>query len=151
MGTPRTLEDLLDLEALRQLKTRYVYALDGCRHDELRALFADDAAIEIDGDRFAVDAFIAMVTKAYAGIRALHRISAPLIDLLSDDEARGMWTFTSVVIGPEVTVRETGYYRETYRKDEAGWRIASMILTHEIVHRESEPLVQYPTDIVVPL
>lgn len=150
MKVPRTLEDLLDLEELRRLKARYIYALDGRDYVELRSLFLPDAAIDIDGVAFDVDGLIAMHDRVFAEHTGLHRISGPLLDLLGDGAAAGRWTFASVIAGPVVTVRETGYYHDTYRKvDDHGWRIASMTINYKMVFRETDERVPYPPDIIV--
>jgi hypothetical protein len=151
MKAPATLDDLLDLEEIRRLKTRYIYALDGQDYAELRSLFLGDAPIDIDGVLFDVDGLIAMHARVFSDHRAIHRISGPLIDLLGNGEARGQWTFASVIAGTVNTVRETGYYHDTYRKIEAkGWRIASMVINYKLVFRETDDPVPYPPEIIIP-
>jgi hypothetical protein len=132
------------------LKTLYIYGLDERKHAELGSLFLEDAPVEIDGVHYDLDSFVAALSESYSDHSAVHRISGPLIELLGGGEARGRWTFASVVVGSVLTVREAGYYHDTYRKlDGAGWRIASSIVTHPMVFRETDARVTYPSEIMV--
>ena len=73
MRTPSTLRDLLDLEELKRLKTRYVYALDDRQHKEVRSLFTDDATIEIDGVHYTLGEFLDVIKTVYRTHRAVHQ------------------------------------------------------------------------------
>jgi hypothetical protein len=131
MARPLTVDDLIDLEAIKRLKYRYLRCLDQKRWDELGEVFTDDATASYGGGRHVFDgrgAILAFLSDALGNEQHLtaHRVHQPEIDL-DHDRATGVWAFDDVVIMEdfEVTVRGAGFYTDTYVRTPDGWRISS--------------------------
>jgi hypothetical protein len=134
-----TVEDtatLLDIEAIKQLKSRYCRFLDTKDWQAWRGLLADDFTSEIAGagGRQAVgaDEFVAY-TRSTIGKptqHTVHQVHAPEISLTSTTTARGVWALNDVVrLTAAVTLRGYGHSHETYAKHDGNWRITSSRLT----------------------
>ena len=130
MPEPRTLEDLLDIHAIHQLKHRYLRCLDQKAWEELADCFTEDAtasygggAIELDGR----DAILGFLTESMGstGMLTSHRGSQPEIELTGPDEATGTWALEDVVIHQDfgVTIHGASFYADRYVKVDGRWRI----------------------------
>lgn len=126
---------LLDIELIKQLKARYFRCVDAKQWDELKALFTDDARWDVDGgsghyEWNSPDEFIAHVSKSLGAGVSVHHGHMPEIELIDATNARGIWAMFDYVDVPDKPARQGyGHYHETYRKEPAGWRIASLKLT----------------------
>lgn len=117
-----TFDDLLDLEAIRQLKARYCLLLDAQRWDELRALFTDDATFSVgSGDYESPDAFVDNLRRSLSGELHAHVAQMPLIEKTGLDEARALWIFTNR--------GAIGHYQDHYRRSAGEWRISRTVMT----------------------
>jgi hypothetical protein len=132
MPAPRTLEDLLDIHAIHQLKHRYLRCLDQKAWDELAMCFTEDAtasygggAVELDGR----DAILGFLTESMGstGMLTSHRGTQPEIDLVAPGEATGTWALEDVVIHQDfgVTIHGASFYADRYVKLGDTWRIRS--------------------------
>ncbi len=130
MPAPRTLEDLLDVHAIHELKHRYLRCLDQKAWDELATCFTADAtarygggAIELDGR----DAILAFLTESMGstGMLTSHRGTQPEIDLVGPAEATGIWALEDVVIHQDfgVTIHGASFYEDRYVKVDGSWLI----------------------------
>ena len=91
---PTTPDDLLAIEAIRQLKARYCRFVDTKQWERLRGVFVPDA--KIDGLGSAPDGsspatFVAGISKRLARVISIHHVHNPEIKLLGPDKARGIW------------------------------------------------------------
>jgi hypothetical protein len=132
MPEPRTLEDLLDIHAIHELKHRYLRCLDQKGWEELATCFTEDAtasygggAIELDGR----DAILRFLTDSMGstGMLTSHRGSQPEIELLGSGEATGTWALEDVVIHQDfgVTIHGASFYADRYVKVDGRWLIRS--------------------------
>ena len=130
MPEPRTLEDLLDVHAIHELKHRYLRCLDQKAWDELETCFTEDAtasygggAIELDGR----DAILRFLTDSMGstGMLTSHRGSQPEIELTGPGEATGTWALEDVVIHQDfgVTIHGASFYTDRYVKRDGRWSI----------------------------
>jgi hypothetical protein len=70
-------------------------------------------------------------------VRSLHQVTAPVIDLLDADHARGVWAMFDWLEFPEGHRGHRGhpnrfgygYYEEEYRREDGRWRISLLRLT----------------------
>lgn len=144
--------DLATIEALKRLKAHYFFCLDTKDWAGFRAVFADDAVIDVtshlpDGpERDALivrgaDAIVASVSGFLAGITTVHHGHTPILDLLGADAARGIWAMEDNLFLPDGS-RLTGYghYHEDYRRVGGEWRIAFLKLTRLKLFSRREPL-----------
>jgi hypothetical protein len=165
MSGPSTLADLLDIEAIKQLKARYVRCLDTRDWDGLRAAFTPDATFSspvTKGARIDLDTFIERIRVNPIVLGSMHQVYLPEIELREDGTAEGVWAMSSihppedfsehwpgVVAGrgehsdeyadllrrlfsrESFVFQSYGYYREEYRRTDAGWRIEALTQWHD--------------------
>jgi hypothetical protein len=125
MSVADPVRQLLDIEAIKQLKARYALLLDAKRWSDWRLLFTDDArfegvAVPPDAD---ADSFVAAVGELCESRTAYmhHHCHTPIIELTSATTARGLWALAGEH-GP-------GHYEEEYRKEDDGWKISFLRLS----------------------
>jgi SnoaL-like domain len=126
--------ELLEIEAIKQLKARYCRYLDTKDWAGWRQLFADDFVSDTSesGGKIitGADDFVVFTRKSLRSQATVHQVHAPEIELLSPTTARGVWALEDVVrFGPGVNLRGYGHYTETYEKVGDRWLITSSKLT----------------------
>ena len=125
-----------DLEAIRQLKYRYLRAVDLKLWDLLASTFAPDAISAYDSGKNAYvgrDAIVAWLRNAMDNqVITLHQVHHPEIELLSDTTARGTWYLEDRVInaGPDLPEMPghsilfgAAFYSDEYVKRDGEWKI----------------------------
>jgi hypothetical protein len=144
-------ETLFAVEAIKQLKARYFRCMDTKDWTGFRSLFTVDALFDVRGALdppkpdavydeppiVGVDAIVTSVSAGLGALKSAHRGFMPEIEILSADEARGIWAMNDILVAPEGApfrvFRGSGHYRETYRKCSGGWQIATLRLTRLLV------------------
>jgi hypothetical protein len=136
-----------ELEAIRKLKARYCRFLDTKDVESWRSLFATDVVVRLD---MAVstggadpktappvegaDTFVPMVMAGLEYAATMHHCHTPEITLTSASTATGIWAMEDwIIFGDGRELHGAGHYRETYEKQEGGWRIKSLHLTRTIL------------------
>ena len=127
-----TLEELADIEAIKQLKFRYLRALDTKHWDD----YADTLAEDIKADygpslgnelHFTnrTDLVEYMRTSLPANVITEHRVTHPEI-LVDGDNATGSWYLQDRVIVAEFNFMLIGaaFYRDEYQRTNDGWKIS---------------------------
>jgi SnoaL-like domain len=141
MGGPRSLQELLDIEAIKRLKADYFFLMDTKQWERWQQLFTED--LRVDGPaahRGGREAFVAFVRQHLEGVVSSHQGFMPVIEVVDDTSARGRWSMSDDLRLPaghpwsgatESSVRRlgSGYYDEDYRREDGSWRIATMRLT----------------------
>jgi hypothetical protein len=135
-----TAQELLDIELISELKARYFRLVMAQDWEGFRRVFTDDARIDL-ADEYLIDGadnFVAAVRGMLAGAQIAIHGHTPEITIDSPTEARGAWAITEYVEhppDPETGERRGfkgyGYERETYRKVDGVWHIASMRLNYD--------------------
>jgi len=130
--------DLVDIEAIHQLKARYFRCLDQKRWREFGEVFAEDGHLDSSGDApHAVatgrEAIVAMVSNAVGEAVTVHHGHMPEIEITAPGRARGVWAMEDYLEfpgdPPALVVHGRGHYFEEYVKDTGGaWRIQSLRL-----------------------
>lgn len=152
--TDRTIQQLNDIEDIKQLKARYCRLIDEKQWDELEADFVPDAEIEIAGGPGGADdtkrfdtahAFIEGLRELMGPLVSVHQVHAPEIELVDAESARGIWTICDRLAfpdgGPLKILQGWGIYHETYRKISGRWQTASIRLERLLVEpTENEAL-----------
>lgn len=128
-------QQLLEIEALKRLKASYFYYVDTKQWDAWLDLFAPDGSFQWDdaistmgrdgkpGRKFVGREALSSIREALATARTVHIGHSPIIDLVSETEARGIWGMEDIVEFPDQCFHGYGHYHETYRKTGDGWRI----------------------------
>jgi hypothetical protein len=125
-----------DIEAIKQLKARYIRLVDGKKWDEWRALFTQDCRVETEGGLFVgPDAVVASVSSALEFGTTIHRATMPEITLTGPDSASAIWAMQDVVDlevrGARHEFHGYGYYYEEYLRGPGGWRVkATKLVRH---------------------
>lgn len=124
------LRELVEIEAIKQLKAKYFLLTDSKMWDEWRELFTDDAqlggtALAGGLDTSSIDAFVATARTTHTGATA-HHGHMPLIELRDDSSARGLWALGAIYTDDGHDRRM--FYEEEYRKEEGRWKISSMMI-----------------------
>jgi hypothetical protein len=124
---------IADTEAIKQVKYRYLRALDTKHWDE----FADTLTEDVIGDYGSsvgeelhftnrTDLVDYMRSALGPGVITEHRVTHPEINVI-DDEAVGTWYLQDRVIVAELHFMLIGaaFYRDRYRRTSDGWKISS--------------------------
>lgn len=134
---------LLTFEAIKQFKGRYFMCLDLKDWSGLRAVFTDDATFDVRGARnvaqpgspqaepliHGADAFVDYARERLRPIVSAHYGHMPVIDILSEREASGVWAMEDWLYGTAGMLHGQGHYHETYKKIDGRWLIHSLRIT----------------------
>lgn len=125
------LQQLCDIEEIKQLKARYFRLMDTQRWEEWGLVFTTDALMEFPGTDMAYrgrDEIVRNVSAGLVGARTVHQGHMPEIELVAAGAARGTWAVFAYVEfaeqhGKRAGQQGYGYYIDEYAKEEAQWRI----------------------------
>jgi uncharacterized protein (TIGR02246 family) len=133
---------LVEFEAIRRLKAKYFRCLDTKDWDGWLSVFTEDVTLTFDtavstGGQDGRPAPTLVGKQALADFvvndlrtaTTVHQGHMPEIDFLSDTEAKGIWAMEDIVDHGDNVLYGQGHYRETYRKVDGEWRIATVHLT----------------------
>ncbi len=128
---PMTIEELLEREAIKQVRILYSHYFDAGETDKLAALFTEDAVCEFDDAHGGVWEGRETIRANYASYKAenpysyLHASTNPLIRLLGPDTANARWYLIDLIVaeGTENPVGLLGIYDDAYRKVDGEWLI----------------------------
>jgi hypothetical protein len=127
------IEDLLEIEAIKNVRYGYCHYFDGKQIDDLVDLFTDDAVCEF-GPAFGGNwvgreeirknfaRFAEAEGEAYG---VLHAVTNPWIRLVDAETAHGRWYLLDLntTEGVENPLILFGIYDDVYKKAEGRWRI----------------------------
>jgi hypothetical protein len=149
------LETLLAIESIRRLKAAYFRCMDTKNWIELAGLFTADATFDVRGalempkseDAYAAEpvisgraAIVDYVRTGLAPLVSVHHGHMPEIEIISATLAKGLWAMSDLLVvpkgGPFHIFRGYGHYRETYVREGAVWRIATLQLRRLYVQTE---------------
>ncbi len=137
-------DELVELEAIKRLKYRYVRLIDTKEWDELETLFLPDATATYGDGKYSFegrDAIMEFLRESMASTNMLtsHKVHQPEIALLSPDRATATWALEDVVIHLDYNLRISGaaFYSDEYTKVDGEWRIKHT--GYERVYEEMQP------------
>ena len=138
---------LEEIEAIKQLKYRYLRAVDLKLWDLLESTFAPDAVSAYDGGTRSFEgreAIMAWLRSAMENqVITLHQVHHPEIELTSPTTATGTWYLEDRVINPGADLPEmpghsiligSAFYSDEYRKQDGEWKIS--LTGYERIHVE---------------
>jgi hypothetical protein len=146
--SPDSLQELLDIEAIKQLKADYFFLMDTKQWERWEELFTAD--LRVVGPRRIQegrDRFTAFVREHLEEVLSCHFGFMPVIEIIDEENARGRWSMFDDLRLPaghpwcEEHSRRLGYgyYEEEYRRQEGGWRISFLNLSRLHVWFVPEP------------
>ena len=148
-----TVEQLWDIEQIKQLKARYFRFIDTKDWDGFRDLFTDDCVHHTpveSGERVqANEEYLATTIPLLANGVTVHHGHMPEIEVTGPRDAKGIWAMYDLLIGPtpdgngQARYEGYGHYVERYAKgDDARWRIAHLHLRrlHLVLERHVRDL-----------
>ncbi len=131
--------ELVEIEAIKQLKARYFRLMDTKQWDEFKLVFTPDAVIDVSDDAgqehghvHGRDLIAQSIEKAVGPAFTAHHGHMPEIRLTGANEATGIWAmFDYVEFSPAPNRRGLkgyGHYHEKYAKIDGSWHIQFMKL-----------------------
>ena len=122
--------DLVELEAIKQLKYKYMRCLDQKLWDEIAACFTENATAAYSGGKYSYagrDAIVEFLRKSMGAdsFHSAHQVHHPEIIFTSDTTARGTWSLQDTVIETQwdIIIRGAAFYEDEYVKEGDAWRI----------------------------
>lgn len=126
-----TLHDLVEIEAVKRLKYRYLRCLDQKLWDDLEGCFTEGATASYGGGAYELDGRDAIMEflRTSMGSETMltsHRCHHPEIDLDGTGSATGTWALDDVVILTDLglTIRGSAFYEDRYENVDGRWLIA---------------------------
>jgi bile-acid 7alpha-dehydratase len=126
-----TPQDLVEHEALKRLKYKYLRCLDQKLWDEMAECLTEDAVAAYSGGKYSYegrDAILAFLKKSMGAETFLssHRCHHPEIELTGPGTATAVWALEDVVIEEKwgITIRGAAFYADEYVKQGGAWRIS---------------------------
>lgn len=142
--------ELVEIEAVKQLKARYQRAVDTKDWELMRSVLAPNCrSVYSDGRHSfeSADAIIEFLEQGLGNpdIQSMHHAHTPEIEITSETTARGTWYLEDFVLSalpsdwaPHGTVMHgTGIYMDEYVKHEGDWRIA--VTGYERIFEDFQP------------
>lgn len=147
MTDPSDVQQLLDIEAIKQLKARYFRLMDLKQWDDWGLVFATDCVMEVPEAELVNNGreeIVTSVSGALVGARTCHHGHMPEIEITSPNTATGTWAMEDHLWIPEghrLGIRHMhgyGHYHETYEKIDGRWYIKTLKLTRIRVDATSD-------------
>jgi hypothetical protein len=141
------MSELLEIEAIKQLKYKYFRCLDTKCWDELAETLADDATAAYDSGKYAYDGKGAIMeflsgSLGDRDIISLHMGHHPEIKLTGATDAEGTWYLEDYLIFAKADsrLRGAGFYRDRYTKTDGQWKIqhTGYVRTFEEIQNTAE-------------
>ncbi len=136
--------DLHTLEAIQRLKHTYFRALDCKDWVLMHTLLSADCVARYDGGKYSFDGRDAIIGffRQYMDpptLITLHQAHHPEIDIVSADQATGIWYLQDMVINlkDNTTLRGAGFYHDEYVRRDGRWLIR--VTGYERTFEEIEP------------
>lgn len=136
-----TPEQLDDMEAIRQLKSRYFRLMDTQAFERWDTCFTANVTARYEGvprasadlptdiDISGRDELVAGVKALMTGAQSIHQGYMPEIELTSATTAKAIWSMYDYVMLPTCHFQGWGHYHEDYVKEADGWKISKILLT----------------------
>jgi uncharacterized protein (TIGR02246 family) len=148
-----TPEDLVEIEAIKQVKYRYLRAVDTRDWDLLATTLTEDATSAYSSGKLSYegrDAIIAFLRESMPEKDMLtsHKVHHPEIELTGPDTATARWGLEDIVIilPANMNLRGAAYYEDKMVKVDGQWRIAHTgyrRLYEEVVARKGENITDH--------
>jgi hypothetical protein len=127
---PVDLDQLIEIEAIKRLKYRYMRCIDLKLWEEMAGCFTEDATVSYDAGRWACsgrDAIVAMLRDGLGPeVLSAHTVHHPEIDFPSPGAATGVWALQDFVFNRSrnSSLHGSAFYRDEYVKLDGRWLIS---------------------------
>ena len=124
------IDDLIEIEAIKRLKYRYMRCVDLRLWDEIGECFTDDATVAYDSGRWSTTGRTAIVELLRSGlgpeVLSAHTVHHPEIDLTSPVTASGIWALQDFVFNrrSNTSLHGAAFYDDRYAKADGRWSIS---------------------------
>ncbi len=139
------MNELLEIEKIKQLKARYLRGLDTNDWELFASSMSADCTGRYNSGKLSFDKredIVAFMRENLSGdkVLTLHQGHQPEIEIIDADNARATWYLQDIVIHLEAGVRITGsaIYQDSYRKEGDEWKICAT--GYRRVYEAVEPL-----------
>jgi hypothetical protein len=129
---------LTDIEAIKQLKYRYIRLVDGHRFEEWgEASFTEGCYLSTTdlGTHVGRANIVEAVSRSYGACQTIHHVHMPELTITGPDTATGIWSIddysTWIAGGARMIEWGRGHYEEEYVRTKQGWRINRSILVRQ--------------------
>ncbi|MFO8101804.1 MAG: nuclear transport factor 2 family protein [Dehalococcoidia bacterium] len=125
------MNELIEIEAIKRLKYKYLRCVDSKNWGELEECFAEDASSSFAGGAHSYqgrDAIIAFLKEGLPSTRlSMHQGHQPEIELLGETSAKATWALEDYLIDTEGnwSMRGAAFYHDEYAKIDGEWKIKS--------------------------
>lgn len=123
----------MTFERIKQLKARYFRFVDTQNWDGLNEVFSENAQLQWgpeDDQVMKGRATIVSSLKAnLEGAKTTHHGHMPEIELIDENNARGIWAMNDTIDHPDYDLIGVGHYHEEYVRQGGEWRIHRLKLT----------------------
>ncbi len=127
-----TLDDLVAIHHIEQLKYAYFRCLDQKRWDEMETLLTPDVEATYSGGTNSFsgrDAVLDFLQRSMGAesFHSAHHCHHPEIRLTSATDATGTWAMedTVIMLDFDITIRGAGFYEDRYVRQNGQWLIAA--------------------------
>jgi hypothetical protein len=144
------LHELVEIEAIKQLKGRYQRGVDTKDWALLESVFSANARSVYNGGKYAFedrDAILEFLKTSMGSpnIKTMHHAHTPEIEITSETTARGTWyleDFVLTAVPSETTpngtvLHGTGIYHDEYMKVDGAWKIC--LTGYERIFQDIQP------------
>lgn len=135
-GIEQVVRRLAAIEDIKQLKARYFRAVDLRDWELFASLFTEDLKIDFEESTshpMTREQFVDSARRHFEGAVSVHHGHSPEIEIIDEQNARGVWPMFDLVETPTESRYEShtgyGHYIEEYRKVDSCWKIARTKLT----------------------
>lgn len=132
------MQRLEDIEAIKQLKAKYIRCADTKQWQEWGQLFSEDCRLDTEaGVHEGRDTVVKIISESMQDGVTVHRVTMPEITITGPNTASAVWAMQDEVSltykGQSHKFRGFGYYHETYVRTPAGWRVKScQLVRHKV-------------------
>ena len=132
------MQRLEDIEAIKQLKAKYVRCADTKQWSEWAQLFTEDCHLDTEaGVHEGRENVVKVISESMKDGVTVHRVTMPEITLTGPDAASAIWAMQDEVSlsykGQPHKFRGFGYYHESYVRTKAGWRLKRCkLIRHQV-------------------
>lgn len=124
------MNEMLEIEKIKQLKARYLRGLDTNDWDLFASSMSEGCTGRYNSGKLSFDSrkdIVNFMRENLSGekILTLHQGHQPEIEIIDENNARASWYLQDLVIHLEAGVRIYGsaIYEDSYRKEDGKWKI----------------------------